>query len=240
MSPTDCGYARQNDVLRSLHADRMARLRPKEQSVKIPEIDEEISVRISEKVGAEIGSMLWLPGAEALAFWTCHWLQSRGEDIIGAGTPAPQIVELGAGVGFTGLYLSKWLENCHGAALASEPPLPVVLTDQAKVLPYLQRNVELNQSNQSGCGSHRARVQVCELDWAKAASEDEPAVDGPSAGLSDLSSNLPKPQQPLAHPRRSYPLYERREKITDAGAQSLYPREHGCARMLQAMESGRF
>lgn len=107
-----------------------------------------------QRVGGSIAQRLW-PAAEYLAQFIMNEGDQFPEDLdwlravaINDNTqPRMSIVELGAGVGLTGLQLAQ---NYGRAAR-------LLLTDLPEAMPLLQRNIELNQST--------SNVQAQVLSW---------------------------------------------------------------------------
>uniref|UniRef100_A0A7S2D872 Calmodulin-lysine N-methyltransferase n=1 Tax=Octactis speculum TaxID=3111310 RepID=A0A7S2D872_9STRA len=148
-------YDRQNSLLRELHKNRLARLCDRSRTVEITVSGSTMPTEINviERVGEELGTMLWYEGAISL----CRVLTNEiglhdhnGGSISGRSNAFEfplcdaVFVELGAGVGLCGMFLAKRLDSLHGLSSTQ-----VFLTDQAKVLQNLTKNVELNfPSNQ--------------------------------------------------------------------------------------------
>eukprot|EP00475_Leptophrys_vorax_P033849 TRINITY_DN5384_c0_g1_i1.p1 TRINITY_DN5384_c0_g1~~TRINITY_DN5384_c0_g1_i1.p1 ORF type:complete len:219 (+),score=50.85 TRINITY_DN5384_c0_g1_i1:39-695(+) len=131
-----------NELLKSLHHERMYRTSPTEVIYKLGR--HEHCVKVMHKPGFAIGSVLWA-GGKALAEYLLN--PSVSEHFVSGKT----VIELGAGVGLPGLAIAQFVVP---------PPRSVTLTDRSDLTPLLQASVDLIEDE-----SVRKIVQVTELDW---------------------------------------------------------------------------
>ena len=118
-----------------------------------------------QELGGKIAQRLW-PAAQKLASFILDHHQTLLGDIPHDSHGSTLILELGAGVGLTGLEL------------ATQIPARVLLTDLPEALPLLQSNTQLN-SHQFAMGPEAVQAQA--LEWGNQAQARQ--------ALATLSSN---------------------------------------------------
>jgi predicted nicotinamide N-methyase len=119
------------------------------------------SVIVKEDYGDALGSHVYDSSIVLL-----NYLHSNPKFCLASTSPKKSVLELGAGCGLVGLWLSKWMSNKE-TLQHNFVHCEVYLTDKQCQLPLLQHNVGLNFGASGASSSNLALLpEVIPLDWS--------------------------------------------------------------------------